>query len=287
MWPPVANAMADQPAPTFSVITPVRNGAAHVASYVRGLQAQTHGHWEAIVVDDGSTDATLARLHHHCGHDPRFRVVRNERPRHVPGPYQARNLALELARGTWLCFLDIDDLWLPHKLQHQAAHLQANPQLRLLYSTQLRARRGSARGRLRQHPPLLGPQTWLRVANPVPMLTACVHRDSVGNLRFAARHHEDYLFWHAVCRRLQPQQIQAERQPLAIYCIDPGSLSANKVQAAHWIWACYRHLGYPPLLAAAALSARAVLQLWIMAQMRWTAPWQISWTAPAAAQPQP
>jgi teichuronic acid biosynthesis glycosyltransferase TuaG len=250
--------------PRFSVITPVRNGLSDIHSYVEGLQSQTFAHWEAIVIDDGSTDDSEELLCQLTASDSRFRITRNTLPRQVPGPYQARNVGLSLACGEFVCFLDIDDRWLPQKLATQAAQLDANPQLRLLYSSYLRARRGAAAGRIRRSPPLLGPQRWIHVANPVPMLTACVHRDAIAGLRFEPLHHEDYLFWHAVFQRLQPEQVADDPSPLAIYCIHSASISSNKLQATGWIWQCYRRLGYSRPVAVAALLGRGLLQAWMM-----------------------
>ena len=250
--------------PRFSVITPVRNGLRDVHSYVECLQSQTYRHWEAIVVDDGSWDGGIELLQQLTAADPRFRLTHNSLPKRIPGPYQARNLGLSLARGEFVCFLDIDDRWLPHKLAAQAAHLNSEPTLQLLYSAYLRVRRDATAGRIRRSPPLLSPQRWIRVANPVPMLTACVHRDAIAGVRFEPQHHEDYLFWHAVLQRLRPWQVAVDPDPLAIYTIHSASISSNKLQATGWIWQCYRQLGYNRPLAALALLGRGLLQAWLI-----------------------
>jgi glycosyltransferase involved in cell wall biosynthesis len=69
---------------------------------------------EVIVVDDGSTDATPARLQELD--DPRLRVVRHDVSRRLPG---ARNAGAAAATGEWLAFLDDDDVWAPGKLRAQ------------------------------------------------------------------------------------------------------------------------------------------------------------------------
>ena len=120
--------------PLFSVITPVLIGVADVSAYVETLKRQTCLDWEAIVVDDCSTDGTDELLNDLIAGDHRFRYTRNTLPRLVPGPYQARNVGLSLARGEYVCFLDIDDRWLPDKLKLQAAELEDNPDLRLVFS---------------------------------------------------------------------------------------------------------------------------------------------------------
>jgi hypothetical protein len=169
-----------------------------------------------------------------------------------------------MARGKFICFLDIDDRWLPQKLWAQAERLDENPELRLLYSTYIRARRAAVRGKVRQAPPLLKPQHSIRFANPVPMLTACVNRESITGIYFEPCHHEDYLFWHAVMERLQPEEIGVEPSPLAIYCVHNASVSSNKFKAAGWYWTCYERLGYSKAHAISAMLARTLLEAWIL-----------------------
>ena len=250
--------------PRFSVITPVRNGLRDVHAYAECLKSQTYRHWEAIVVDDGSCDGGIELLQQLTAGDPRFRLTHNTLPKQIPGPYQARNAGLTLARGEFVCFLDIDDRWLPNKLAAQAAQLDANSKLQMVYAAYLRVRRNTNSGRIRRSPPLLSPHSWIRVANPVPMLTACVHRDAIAGVHFEPQHHEDYLFWHAVLLRLQSWQVAEHPDPLAVYTIHNGSISSNKLQATSWIWQCYRRVGYSLPLAALALLGRGLLQAWFM-----------------------
>jgi|694.fasta_scaffold55245_4 teichuronic acid biosynthesis glycosyltransferase TuaG len=250
--------------PRFSVITPVLNGLKHVPSYVECLKRQTYTNWEAIVIDDGSTDGTNELLQELTAGDSRFRYTYNTLPRQVPGPYQARNVGLELVRGEFICFLDIDDYWLPNKLIIQTAQLKRKPHLRLLYSTYLRSNRQLTYGKIRHSPPILGPKSWIHLANPVPMLTACVDRDIINGLRFEPFHHEDFLFWHAVLLSLQDEQLEEYQYPLAIYNVHSASTSCNKLKATGWIWHCYRRIGYSRSRASVALVGRAMLQAWLI-----------------------
>ena len=70
---------------------------------------------EVVVIDDGSTDETPARLAERAGED-RLRVLRHARSRGVSA---ARNAGIAIARGAWVAFLDDDDLWAPEKLRLQ------------------------------------------------------------------------------------------------------------------------------------------------------------------------
>lgn len=101
-------------APTVSVITPLYNSARHIAATLESLMAQTHGDWECVLVDDGSTDATHEAIAPFLA-DPRFSHIRQPNQ----GIAGARNTAIQAARGTWIALLDHDDRWLPTKLESQ------------------------------------------------------------------------------------------------------------------------------------------------------------------------
>lgn len=250
--------------PYFSIITPFRNGARDAVSYVQTLQDQFFTNWEAILIDDGSTDGSAEKLRQLTLGDNRFHIAANTLPKKLSGPYQARNMGLNLAQGKFICFLDIDDNWLPNKLSVQVRQLEANPRLHLVYSAYIRVKRGSNFGKVRRQPPFWGPHIWIRIANPIPMLTACVRHSTITNLRFEALNHEDYLFWYRVLNKIRCDQVMHCRQPLAIYHIHRTSLSSNKLIAVGWIWKCYRKLGYKKLAAIMAILGRGILQTLIV-----------------------
>jgi SAM-dependent methyltransferase len=95
------------------VIIPAYNAESTLAETLASLQRQTRDDWEAIVIDDGSTDATLTVARHVGAADARVRVVAQEHG----GESAARNTGLSQARGEWLVFLDSDDWLLPRYLE--------------------------------------------------------------------------------------------------------------------------------------------------------------------------
>ncbi len=107
--------------PTISVIMAAYNGAALIEETLASLKAQTFGDFEIVVVDDKSTDDTLAVLRR--WDDPRLRVIEAEVN---GGPVRARNIAVAHARGRYLAGLDQDDLCLPERFARQVAHLDAH-----------------------------------------------------------------------------------------------------------------------------------------------------------------
>lgn len=100
-------------APLISVIVPVFEVASRVAEAIASLRAQTLSDFEALVIDDGSTDGSGEAARAATGDDPRFRVIRQAN-RGLSG---ARNTGLAQARGAFIAFLDGDDALEPGFLQ--------------------------------------------------------------------------------------------------------------------------------------------------------------------------
>ena len=97
--------------PFFSIIIPVYNVAPYLRECLDSVLAQTFTDWEAICVDDGSTDGSGAILDEYAAEDRRFRVIHQKNT----GVGSARNKGLDIANGEWVLFLDSDDVW-QHKL---------------------------------------------------------------------------------------------------------------------------------------------------------------------------
>jgi glycosyltransferase involved in cell wall biosynthesis len=122
--------------PAVSVIIPTYNRSSWVTQAVASVLAQTYRDLELLVVDDGSTDATLEALRPFLG---RVKLLRRATRRGVSA---ARNLGLAAARGEWLAFLDSDDLWRPEKLARQMAYFAAHPEYLLCQTEEIWIRRG-------------------------------------------------------------------------------------------------------------------------------------------------
>jgi len=111
----------------ISVIIPAYNGATHYLDQaIPSAQAQTHGLVEVIVVDDASSDDTGGLV-------ARFPDVRYVRRKDNGGQAAARNDGARLATGSYLAFLDQDDLWEPTFLEETLAVLQAQPDAALVH----------------------------------------------------------------------------------------------------------------------------------------------------------
>jgi glycosyltransferase involved in cell wall biosynthesis len=110
--------------PFISVVIPTFNRARQAQAALESVLAQTYPNFEAIVVDDGSTDGTgeaiqrLIKQQNGRGEQARYFFQANH------GSSVARNKGIEQARGDWIAFLDSDDVWLPEKLELQVQAIQ-------------------------------------------------------------------------------------------------------------------------------------------------------------------
>lgn len=105
--------------PLVSVIVPAHNCGDYLGDALGSLVAQTLSDIEIIVVDDGSSDATLSIAEQFAGSDPRVRVIHNPTPSGRPA--FARNMGLRHAAGAYIAFLDADDIALPTRLASAVA----------------------------------------------------------------------------------------------------------------------------------------------------------------------
>jgi len=104
-----------------SVIIPCYNHAHYLPDALNSVLAQTYTDWEAIIVDDGSTDNTRAVAAQFI--DPRIHYLHQENQ----GLSAARNAGIRAAQGEFIALLDADDMWEPTFLEKMVTVLQAEP----------------------------------------------------------------------------------------------------------------------------------------------------------------
>lgn len=96
-----------------SVVIPIYNVEKYLSRALDSLLAQTHTNWEAVMVDDGSTDESTSIAEHYCRKDNRFLLAKQENQ----GQGVARNYALTLISGDYVMFLDPDDMFHPQAME--------------------------------------------------------------------------------------------------------------------------------------------------------------------------
>jgi len=116
--------------PRVSVITTLYNRETYVPEAIASVLAQTEPDWEMIIWDDASTDHSLRIARQAAGVDPRIRLIEAGHQGHA----LALRDAFAEARAPYLAQLDSDDRLTPDALQKTCDHLDAHPEVGLVYS---------------------------------------------------------------------------------------------------------------------------------------------------------
>lgn len=207
-----------------TVIIPAFNAETTLAQTLDSLLAQTWPGWEAIIVNDGSSDATGAVADAYAANDQRFGVISQPNK----GLSGARNTGIANARTEWLLFLDADDWIVPEYLEQMLAQLAAQPELDAVYCGW---RRVTPDGRQldKRHGPqpddLFATFAYTCAFQP----NACIIRRSlareIDGFDPVFRTCQDWDFWQRAVRLgAQFGQLKAS---LALYRMRPDSASMN------------------------------------------------------------
>jgi glycosyltransferase involved in cell wall biosynthesis len=211
----------------ISVIIPAHNAASTMADTLQSLLDQTYLYWDAIVIDDGSTDNTAALAKRFAEKDVRFRVFSQPQL----GVSIARNNGVAQARCDWLLFLDADDWIFPQHLERLIGVLKTEPRLDAVccgwtYVTpdgeQVFGSYGGPRGDLfAQHA-----QYCFSVIHTYIVRRSLV--EAVGGFDPGLRTCEDWDLWQRIART--GARFGAVREKLAAYRIRAGSATSNGYQ---------------------------------------------------------
>jgi len=210
-----------------SVIIPAWNAADTIAATLQSLITQSHAEWEAVVVDDGSTDATADIARRFADRDARIRMVQQQNG----GEAAARNAGLATAVHDWLLFLDADDWIAPQHLARLTHELAADASLDAVFCSHARV----AADGTRILDPFMPPAgdmfaTWAR-RSAFPIHACIVRRrlvEDVGRFDTTLRKSADWDLWQRVART--GARFGAVRDVLAFYRMQPQAASLDARQ---------------------------------------------------------
>jgi glycosyltransferase involved in cell wall biosynthesis len=206
--------------PAVSIILPTYNGLPYLREAIESVRGQTFTNWELIVIDDGSTDDSVAWLES-LG-EVRLRILRSE---HIAHRARLRNRGIAAARAQWIAFIDSDDRWKPNKLERQLEFHAARSELQWSYTGRVII---DANGQVFHHPQH---QAWRphsgRILLPLLVFDAQIALPSVLARRsllervggFADRRWgEDYELWirlaqEAECGLIDEQLVEIRAHP--------------------------------------------------------------------------
>ncbi|MBR2318546.1 MAG: glycosyltransferase family 2 protein [Bacteroidaceae bacterium] len=230
-----------------SVIMPVHNAERYLEEAIRSVMAQTYGNWELLVVNDNSSDNSVQIANKMAKEDCRIKVYDNPTPTGYPAT--PRNMAVNLAQGRYIAFLDSDDVWLPCKLEHQLPFFAEAENIGVVFSnyekvdeeTNREARVIKARKRTKYKQLLLG--------NVIGNVTAMYDTERVGKVYFPMVRHEDYAMWLSILKR--GFIARNTGKVVALYRVSENSVSSRKMALLSWQWRVYRDVEQICLLKSA------------------------------------
>ncbi len=235
--------------PIVTIVTPVFNAAPWLEEMLASVAAQTFDTWEHILVDDCSSDQSVAMIERAAAGDPRIKLLKLDSNR---GPAFARNRALEVARGRYIAFLDADDLWLPKKLERCLDLMEQRQCTFVYHAFRYLSADGRYVGAVVKGPSRLTFKTLHTRRGTGDCMSIVIDRTKAMDFRFfeATRDcHEDWLAWRGLVLKGHVGFLLPD--DLGRYRLSTGSRNADKISAAKKVWHLYRGFERLPWLRAA------------------------------------
>ena len=214
--------------PRVSVVVPAYNVCHYIEDALLSLKHQSFTNFEALVVDDGSTDSTPKIVESLCKQDARFRLLQKPNG----GLSSARNYGIRHARGEYIALLDGDDMYKPNKLLAHVVQLDTIPEVGVAYSASqaMRDDGDSTFMYLSGKPIMSDPLLALLCKNFIGHGSNAVFRrcifDEVGEFDETLRSCEDVDFWLRIAATKR-WQFYREPEILCCYRVRPSGLSFN------------------------------------------------------------
>jgi teichuronic acid biosynthesis glycosyltransferase TuaG len=244
---------------TVSIITPLHNSEKFVEETISSVLRQSFKEWELIVIDDHSTDRGYDIVSSMAKADSRIKLYRQKPGRR--GAAHARNLAIELASGRYIAFLDSDDIWHSDKLCKQIDYMEsANIDFSYTDYGIINAS-GEASGRLINCPEKINKQDLLKSC-PIGCLTVVYNQEVTGSISIPnLQRANDYALWLEIFKKIEFGYGIPEA--LADYRISNQSLSSKKFQKLFWLFKSYRLVLGKSILRSLYLTVRFVsVNIW-------------------------
>jgi glycosyltransferase involved in cell wall biosynthesis len=219
----------------ISIISPAFNSEKYIAQTLQSILDQTYNNWELIIVDDCSNDKTVSIITDFAQLDSRIQLFQLEKN---SGTGIARNYALSKAKGSYIAFLDTDDLWKPQKLEKQIDFLLKN-NLPFTFSFYECIDEAGNTLNKKVEAPINLSYRQLFFCNYVGNLTGIYEVNYFGKINISSiRKRQDWMLWLTILKKIKTAQ--AIPESLAYYRIRENSISASKLDLLKHNFAVYR-----------------------------------------------
>ena len=218
---------------------PSYNSEAHIRQTIESVQKQTYAHWELIIVDDASTDFCRRVISDYLIEDPRIKLVALQEN---VGPGQARNIAIQEAKGHYLTFLNSEDVWAKNKLEKQLEFMQAHNLAFSYTDYQFIDDDNKPNGSIIELPNELTYHDLLRDFSVIGCSTVMIDRFKVGQVQLMDNRNipEDSALWLSILKR----GFKAKRLKKVYAYLRKSNcvMNKNNYQTATRFWSLYRQV---------------------------------------------
>jgi len=217
---------------------PAYNAEKTISASVDSVLAQTYANWELIIINDCSKDQTEQIIQRYCERDSRIRSIRN--PENM-GVSETRHRGVQAAEGSWIAFLDSDDIWQEKKLEKQL-HLYEKTGAELMYTGSGFVDADGSPKKYIFHVPEKVTYRELLKQNVISNSSVLIRRQLFRTYEIVGNNmHEDFACWLNILKA--GKTAYGMDEPLLVYRLSSGSKSGNKWKAALMNWNTYRRIG--------------------------------------------
>ena len=227
----------------ISIIVPLYNAAEYINKTIETVVAQTYTDWELILVDDKSKDDSVDRTKQCIASlddmtASKIRLIEKEKN---AGAAKARNTGLDAARGRYIAFLDADDVWYPHKLEHELMFMNKHNAGFVCSSYQFGDENAIPTGKVVRVPKRMSYKKALS-RTIIFTSTVLIDTEKVDKelIKMPDIGSEDTATWWKILK--SGIDIYGLDEQLVIYRRPATSLSSNKGKAVTRIWKLYRQV---------------------------------------------
>ena len=206
-----------------SIITPTYNSEKFISATIQSVQNQTHSNWELIIIDDCSTDKTVEIINNSIKLDSRVKLHSLSKNN---GTGVARNIGVANSKGSYISFLDSDDLWKPNKLERQLDFMKENNLVFTFSFYECIDEQGINLNTRKEAP---NPTTYKKLffCNYIGNSTVIYNATILGKIPvLEIRKRQDWTLWLTIVKKIKTAQPVPE--VLAYYRIRKNSISSSK-----------------------------------------------------------
>jgi teichuronic acid biosynthesis glycosyltransferase TuaG len=220
-----------------SIITPSYNSSCFIEQAIESVLNQTYSDLEMIIVDDCSKDKSCEIIEKYTIKDERIKLIRLNKN---VGAAEARNIALRMARGRYIAFLDSDDMWISLKLEKQLKFM-SEVEASFVFSQYERiSEDGQKKLNTIKVPMQINYNGFLR-NTIIGTLTVLIDKKKTGYFEMPnIKSSHDMALWCLLLKK--GISAYGQQESLALYRVVSTSNTSKKWKAAKDVWKVYREI---------------------------------------------